>query len=189
MNPPSPTPPQPNEHWLPVPGWEGLYIVSNYGRVKSLDRTLPVLNQKNRFFAGRIIKPIKTPKGYYHVMLCVNGRNKRFYVHRLVAMAFIPNPENKPEVNHRDGVRTNNNSENLEWCTAFENSLDAHLSRGKIMSFRRGEDHFCSKLSETQVKEIRGSPQITASEFGKRFMVRATTIRNIRSGRKWKHIL
>ena len=107
-----------------IEGYEGLYAVSNYGHIKSLPRK--IFNHKgfwNR--EERIIKPEKDSKGYLRVSFCVNGKSHTFKVHRLVAQAFIPNPECKPQVNHIDGNKQNNNVENLEWCTNQENQIHA----------------------------------------------------------------
>lgn len=93
------------EYWKPVVGYEGLYEVSNWGRVKSI-----------KFGRERILKPGTNNRGYLFVNLCKNGKKKNFRVHRLVAEAFIPNPYNLPEVNHKDENKLNNNAENLEWC-------------------------------------------------------------------------
>ena len=89
--------------------YTGLYQVSNLGRVRSLG------NDKTR--KERILKPKINNKGYLQVILCKNGKVKTFLVHRLVATAFIPNPDNLPVVNHRDENPLNNCVDNLEWCT------------------------------------------------------------------------
>ena len=96
-----------NEIWKTIDGYEG-YEVSNYGRVKSLG------NDKTR--KEKILKPATTKDGYQIVCFCKNCKSKWFSVHRLVAMAFIPNPNNLPQVNHIDEVKTNNHVSNLEWC-------------------------------------------------------------------------
>ena len=101
------------EEWKDVKGFEGLYQISNYGRIKSL-----------RFNKVRLMKPFI--KSYYMVELCVNSVRKTFMVHRLVAEAFIPNPENKPQVNHIDGNKLNPRVDNLEWCTPSENLKHAY---------------------------------------------------------------
>ena len=98
------------EFWKPVVGYEGLYEVSNFGRVKSI-----------KFGKERILKPGTNGRGYSKVVLCKNGKKKRYLVHRLVAEAFLPNPNNLPQVNHRDENKLNNNAENLEWCSAKYN--------------------------------------------------------------------
>jgi hypothetical protein len=106
-----------NEEWLHVNGYEN-YEVSNKGNVK---------NKKT----GRKLRPANRG-GYLIVGLCKNSKVKGFPVHRLVASAFIPNPENKPQVNHKDKNRSNNNLENLEWTTALENNI--HRSNGVIQT-------------------------------------------------------
>ena len=98
------------EYWKPVVGYEGLYEVSNFGRVKSIPRNGTVKY-------ARILKPVTNRYGYSYVILCKNGKVKSFLVHRLVAEAFIQNNDNLPCVNHKDECKTNNNVENLEWCS------------------------------------------------------------------------
>lgn len=109
------------EIWKDIQGYEGKYQVSNYGRVKSLIGT----NQKPR---EKILTPGVNPQGYLHVSLCVNRRMKGYRVHRLVAEEFIPNPENKKEVNHIDGDKKNNTVDNLEWVTPKENMRHASIN-------------------------------------------------------------
>lgn len=102
----------PTEIWKDIPGYEDLYQASNFGRVKSLRRNI-------------IMLPRADKHGYLRVMLSVKGYRKYCQIHRLVAWAFIPNPENKPVVNHIDGDPRNNKVDNLEWCTQSENVLHA----------------------------------------------------------------
>lgn len=100
------------EEWRPIEGYEGLYEVSNTGQVRSLDR----YDERNCFREGRILKLYTRKGGYLFVQLHLNGKGKNYLVHRLVAIAFIPNPDNLPEVNHLDEDKTNNRVENLEFC-------------------------------------------------------------------------
>lgn len=104
------------EEWKPVVGYEGLYEVSSLGRVRSLDRYV-----KNNYSywlrKGKVLSPEKNKDGYLLVSLCCNGKRYLRTVHRLVAEAFIPNPDNLPEVNHINEDKSNNRVENLEWCT------------------------------------------------------------------------
>ncbi|UUW40520.1 homing endonuclease [Enterococcus phage vB_Efm_LG62] len=101
------------ELWKDIKGYEGLYQVSNLGRVKRL---------KGKYISTeRILKPTKHTTGYLRVKLCKNNVRFNKKIHRLVAEAFIPNPENKPQVNHIDEDKTNNIISNLEWMTAKEN--------------------------------------------------------------------
>ena len=101
------------EEWRPIKDYEGLYEVSNMGRVKNL-------NYKGSG-KEKILKNIKRRKGYLMVILTKNGKRRGFLVHRLVAEAFIPNPNNLPEVNHIDRDRANNHVDNLEWVTHSDN--------------------------------------------------------------------
>ena len=94
-----------NEVWKDIEGYEGLYQVSNLGRVKSIG-----------YKKERILKPAKVGRGYLKVNLCKNSEKKQFLVHRLICQTFIHNPYNLPEVNRRDEDKTNNRVENLEWC-------------------------------------------------------------------------
>lgn len=105
------------EIWKPVVGYEGLYEVSNWGRVKSFDTYRKGSNGSIRIYKGRILKQGTTKYGYKYVVLCKNGKLKNCYVHRLVAQAFLDNPNNLPCVNHKDECKSNNNVVNLEFCT------------------------------------------------------------------------
>lgn len=100
------------EEWRDIKGYEGLYQVSNFGRVRSLNRMDSIGRQRQ----GRILKPSSNEWGYPHVVLSKNGKHKTVRVHRLVAIAFLPNPDNLPEVNHKDENKYNNHVNNLEWC-------------------------------------------------------------------------
>lgn len=106
-----------NEIWKPIEGTDGRYEVSNTGKLRSL-------NYKR---TGRVreLKPAPDPKGYMKTMLLFDGKSKTVKVHRLVAEAFIPNPENKPQVNHIDGNKANNRADNLEWICNIDNAHHA----------------------------------------------------------------
>lgn len=119
------------EIWKDVSGFEGLYQVSNFGRVRSL-----------KFGKEKMMEGGITNKGYLQVTLSLNGRVKRYQVHRLVADVFISNPNNLPQVNHIDGNKTNNNVENLEWVTAKQNihhAWNAGLHPLKLVSIHCNE--------------------------------------------------
>ena len=103
-----------NEIWKPIEGYEGLYEVSSLGNVRSLGNGNSTCSLRKR---TKVLYQGKHRLGYKNVSLCKNSKPKMHYVHRLVATAFIPNPNNLPEVNHKDEDKTNNCVENLEWCT------------------------------------------------------------------------
>ena len=110
------------EQWKDIKGYEGLYEVSNLGNVRSLDRTVK-RGQGYTIKEGRVLTPFyEKKKGYYQVVLAKDGKAKTYRVHRLVAIAFLENPYNYTDVNHKDEVKTNNNVDNLEWCTRKYNN-------------------------------------------------------------------
>ena len=109
------------EIWKVVDDYEGLYEVSNYGNVRSVDRMETLPNGTVRRRNGCILKQKFASNGYLKCNLSKNAKEKTASVHRLVAQAFIPNPNNLPEVNHRDEDKTNNCAENLEWCSHLYN--------------------------------------------------------------------
>jgi hypothetical protein len=112
------------EIWKEIPGVEG-YQVSNIGRFKSIDRITFLKNGKLGFRHGRIIKIQLDPKGYYQTN-CLRKKYKLYLIHRMVAMAFIPNPNNLKEVNHINGIKTDNRVENLEWANRSMQMLHAY---------------------------------------------------------------
>lgn len=113
------------EIWRDIKDYEGLYQISNLGRVRSLDRFIKQALQY-RLLKGRVKPCNKNPNGYLKINLCKNGNSKTFLVHRLVAQAFLPNPNNLPEVNHKDENKENNYVDNLEWCTSRYNNGYSH---------------------------------------------------------------
>ena len=116
-----------DEIWKDIPDYEGLYQVSNLGRIKRLEhkRKNNLINTDSTY-KEHILKPAKQTSEYMYIVLCKNGKTKGFRVHRLVAQTFIPNPENKPQVNHIDTNKSNNNVNNLEWCSRSENMIHAY---------------------------------------------------------------
>lgn len=122
------------EVWKDIKGFEGLYQISNYGRVKSLERERTFGN-RIRVVPEKIINPDKKKSGYLFYHLYSGGRKEKdLYAHRLVAQAFIPNPLGKKDVNHKDGNKSNNYVENLEWATRSENIRHSYnvLKRSRI---------------------------------------------------------
>lgn len=114
-----------NEIWKDIKEYEGLYQVSNLGNVRSLGRYVKNKNNKLQYFPEKILKTGNVQE-YLKVTLSNNNKQRYYRVHRLVAEAFISNPENKPEVNHIDGDKKNNCVDNLEWCNRSENEKHAY---------------------------------------------------------------
>ena len=141
------------EIWKDIVGYEGFYLVSNLGNVKSIDRYVKhnYGDLSRRIQKGGNRNLIFNSDKYYCVSLGKNGKSKTFTVHRLVAIAFLENPLNLAIVNHKDGIKTNNHYTNLEWCTTQQNTQ--HTTENNLISF--GENHGMSKLTDMQVLEIR----------------------------------
>ncbi len=128
------------EIWKDIEGYEGLYQVSNMGRVKSLERTQPYNRNKNKYYkkiASKILKQEPRPNGYLKVSLSKDKKQKDVSIHRLVAEMFIPNSENKPTVDHIDTIKTNNRVENLRWATQKEQLNDNKITRVKRLKAQK----------------------------------------------------
>lgn len=114
------------EIWRDIQGYEGLYQVSNLGRVKSLDRIIRTKAGWEQKHKGHILQPRIKKNGYLFLILYKNNQGKNKYIHRLVAQAFLSNPKSLPTVNHKDGNKQNNNVNNLEWNSYSENNQHAY---------------------------------------------------------------
>lgn len=122
-----------NEVWKPIPKYEGIYQVSNFGRVKSLNRWVTCKNGNRQRRKERILKLRKNRGGYLIVGLHQHGEMNTFKVHRLVAQAFVPNPNHYSQVNHKDENKMNNKMENLEWCTVkYNNNYGTRIQRRAV---------------------------------------------------------
>lgn len=172
-----------NEIFKPIPDFEN-YQVSDFGRVKAIERIKK--NQYSSFIVDeRILKPAKDKGGYLYVYL--NG-NKFSYIHRLVAITFLDNPENKEQVNHIDGVKKNNFLNNLEWTTKSENVQHAYDIGLKTAI--KGEDNKSAKLTEIEVLQIRGLHAGGANIYAisKLYPFNYSTIERVVKRISWKHI-
>lgn len=182
MNTPD-NPMKPDEIWKDVVGYEGYYQVSNYGAVRSLDR----LNKSGKRFKGRLVTQSNC-NGYCRVGFTIGYGGKHLLVHRLVAIAFIANPENKLQVNHIDNNRSNNHHENLEWCTPKENVV--HAIKLGVFAYSINERNGTSKFTNEQVRNIKKRllQGVSGASLALEFNVTRDTIMNIKMGRTWKGV-
>lgn len=175
-----------DEEWRDVVGYEGSYIVSNKGSIKSLDRYV-----KNGVH-GKILIKSKTPKiyvqkqGYHMVRFSIGSHQKLVFVHRVVAQSFIPNPDDKKTVNHKNGIKSDNRVENLEWASQRENNL--HAFKTGLQKPRKGISHHKAKLKDSDIIEIRLPSQEPSHVVAERYGVSSSTIRQIRRGDIWRHL-
>lgn len=139
------------EIWKDIEGYEGLYQVSNMGRVRSLRKNI-------------ILKKSITNRGYERVVLFIGNKPKGFTVHRLVAMAFIPNPDNLPQVNHKDENKTNNCAGNLEWCTQEYNhnygTINIRISQKQLNDKNKSKVVLQYTLDGTFIKEWKSTRDV-----------------------------
>jgi hypothetical protein len=169
-----------DEQWKDVVGYEGIYAISDYGRLKRIKSGIGAI-------PGYILSNC-TRNGYPFAGLRKDGETKHFYVHRLVLLAFAGEDSYRKYANHKNGVRTDNRLENLEWTTPKENVTHARDVLGKDNS---GERHYAAKLTESSVKEIRriySLGGISYAELGRKFGVCGSSIRDIIIRKNWKHI-
>ena len=171
-----------NERWKEIPGYEGLYEVSTSGQVRS------IRDGKNTH-NGLILSPRLRPNGYRQFRLSKNGKPATVKASRLVALTFLPNPENKPTVNHKNGIKNDDCLENLEWATFSENTkhaFDTGLAKPKL-----GEKQRSCRLKENQVMTAKRLLNLGYHfrDIATMYNVSPTTIADIKHGRTWGWLL
>ena len=161
-------------------GYEDSYQISDSGRIFTKRRPI-----ENQIYYGNELVPQLTSDGYLKVTLSKNCKSKKYYLHRLVAIQFLDNLDNLPQVNHIDGNKLNNSITNLEWCTKQENQN--HAIRTGLM--QRGQERPSSKLTEQQVLEIyKLKGVLKAQDIADMYKVSKNTINCILRGSKWKYL-
>lgn len=181
------------ETWMDVKGYEGLYKISNMGKVRSLDREFVRSDGIASRIYGRILKPgIQNSDGYLAVALTKDKKARSFSVARLVASNFIPNPDGKATVNHKKGIKTDNRVSELEWATQSENNhhaFDTGLHKRQV-----GESNPSVFLNEKQVRVIKWwkiiNPKVTGPEVCRVFKLNSRqSVYNIWNCRNWKQVI
>ena len=165
----------PIEIWKDINDYIGFYQISNYGRIKSLARFNNNLHLKEKILK---IRKVPSSNHYHNIVLCKNGIQTQRTIHRLVAEAFIPNPLNKPQINHKDGNKVNNSSDNLEWCTNKENYY--HALRTGLHPYNLGNNKDCKPLLQLSLDN-----KIIQEFFSRQEAIRRT---GINRGGIWKSI-
>ena len=155
------------EIWKDVEGYEGLYQVSNFGNVKSVKRIIKKANNAYLSVKERLLKYTTNHKGYKMVSLSKNGKQKSCTVHRLVAKAFIPNPKDLPQVNHKDENKLNNYVNNLEWCdNKYNCNYGTSIRRAlKTRMDRHNWKEVCERMLETKTKNNVYTKPIPVNQF------------------------
>lgn len=175
------------EVWKDVPVYDGLYQVSSLGKIKVPPRWCKSKLGSRQLRNGKELVTRNMRDGYIQAGLTINGKWKGHPVHRLVASAFIPNPQNKPCVNHVDGNKKNNNVENLQWVTHKENTRHAILN--DLIKRPKGESHSGSRLTKEKVIFIRQNlANMSGVEMAILFNVAPATIWRAKNKQCWNHV-
>lgn len=179
------------EIWKDIKDYEGLYLISNMGNVKSIERLVPNnINGGKRIIKERILKNVNDFYGYYQVNLHKDSIKKRAIVHRLVAEAFLENLNNKPQVNHVNGIKTDNRDINLEWCSSSENIKHAYRTGLRKTGNPKigGINNHKAKLTESDVLNIREKAHLGLKYLSKQFCISKSNINAIINKKIWKHV-
>ena len=164
------------EIWKPVKNFEQQYEISNKGNLRSIDRYVKHYKGGERLYKGQPKKTRLNYNGYIRCNLKNNGKRYDFAVHRLVAIAFLDNPNNYKYVNHINGIKTDNNVENLEWCTMQQNII--HAVKHRLVE---------TKLTDKQAMEIYNSKE-SIRKLGKKYGVSASIAWRIKNKKAYKHL-
>jgi hypothetical protein len=170
------------EKWNQIQGYGSKYFISSFGRIKCV---VFYENEPRMMYIKKLSQRVRKENAYTSTTLSTNNTKKVEIVHRLVAKYFIPNPDNKPVVNHKNGIKWDNRVDNLEWVTSRENTIHAVRSGLRVAAI--GENSGQAKLTNKQVIEIFNSDQ-SIPYLCELYNVHDTTIRSIKDGRNWSKL-
>lgn len=177
------------EIWKDILDYEGKYQISNMGRVKSLSRSIKTTNGNYRTSRDKFLKLEEDKDGYLIFTVYKENIPKKLKVSRIVGLYFVPNPDNKPHINHKKGIKKDNRHHQLEWVTIEENNMHAQLNSLVL----KGENHPNSKLSNNRVLAIRrlfkNNKNINKNNLAKKLKVRYNVIYSITENLTYKHLL
>lgn len=181
------------ERWKPIPDTNELYWISSKGKVHSRKHNkIHLLKPKKTFKSNR-----NGSRDNCHLRVTIyynDGSNKKELIHRLVGLLFVPNPNNYPQINHKDGIKANNYYKNLEWGTQSMNMIHAYHTLGHkqlLNTNRKGTNNNASKLTDEDVKDIRHQLATTKTrqkDLAKQYNVTRYTINAINTNKRWTHI-
>ena len=186
-----------NEIWKDITNYEGLYQASNTGKIKSLPRKEITKNPHNpdktmiRTRNEKILKQSLDKDGYLKTALCKDSHAITYFIHRLIALTFLKNDENLPQINHKNGIKIQNNVENLEWCNQNHNMQ--HAFNTKLVDVRKlqGENHWSHILNDNDILEIRklySMGNMNQREIGNKYGIDQSHVSYIVNRKLWGHI-
>jgi hypothetical protein len=177
-----------NEIWKDIPKFNNEYQISNFGKIRSKHAVIIRSNGTTHTRVSKILKPAKSKDGYYKGAVCVDKKMRTYCIHRLVAEAFCFKSYETQEVNHINGVKTDNRAENLEWCNRSENIL--HALRLGLLIPRKGSQKTESKMDEATAKKLKEmiANGIKRSLVCEQLGITVHMYKDVQRGKTWMHV-